>query len=441
MPAPECIQLLIKAPWIIPIIPEDRVFENCAIAVNSGKIIAIIPENEVKNRFIAKQTITLDNHIIMPGLINAHGHAAMSLFRGFADDLPLEPWLSDHIWPAETRWLDAEFVRDGTELAIAEMIKAGTTCYADMYFFPEESARAAQKSSIRTQITFPILDMASNWAQNAEEYLRKGLLLQDEYRNNDLITIGFGPHAPYTVSDEVLRKIAMLAQELEAPIHIHLHETAYEIEQSIKEYGMRPIERLMKLGLLSPLTQCVHMTQVNDSDIKHLQDSGAHLIHCPESNLKLASGFCPVSRLQKAGINVALGTDGAASNNDLDLFGELHTAALLGKAVAEDASACNAFGMLQMATLNGARALGIEDITGSLEPGKAADIIALNVDDLATLPIHNPVSTLVYNNRKATVSHVWVKGKALLLSGHLQTLNERELKTRARAWQKKIKNG
>lgn len=438
MPAQENIQLIIKAPWIIPVIPEDRILKNCAVAVNNGKIIGIIPEGEASSRFLAKQTITLDNHILMPGLINAHGHAGMSLFRGLADDLPLETWLTDHIWPAESRWLTPEFVRDATECAIAEMIQTGTTCYADMYFFPEESARAAQKSSIRAQLTFPILDAASNWAKNAEESLRKGLLLQDEYRNNSSITVGFGPHAPYTVSDTILRKIAMLAQELEAPIHIHLHETAQEIEESIQVHGMRPIERLAKLGLLSPLTQCAHMTQMNDHDIELLTSTGAHVIHCPESNLKLASGFCPVHRLQKAGVNVAIGTDGAASNNDLDLFGELQTAALLGKAVAQDASACNAHEMLRMATINGARALGINEITGSLEPGKAADIIAINVDELSTLPLHNPASALVYNNRNAKVTHVWVNGKALLLSGHLQTLNELELKSRARAWQQKM---
>ncbi len=434
----ETVQLLIKAPWILPVIPQNRIFENCAIAVNGGKIVAILPENEAIKRFNPKQTIHLEHHILMPGLINAHGHAAMTLLRGYADDLSLEPWLTEHIWPAESRWLDADFVRDGTELAIAEMIKTGTTCYSDMYFFPEAAAPVIQKSSIRAQITFPILDIATNWAQDAEECFSKGLALHDEYRNDDLITVGFGPHAPYTVSDGVLSKVATLAQELDAPIQIHLHETAHEIEESLKLHEQRPSERLFNLGLMTPATQCVHMTQINDLDIELLIKSGAHVIHCPESNLKLASGFCPIAKLSNHGINVALGTDGAASNNDLDLFGELQTAALMGKAIAEDPAACSAHEMLAMATINGARALGIEDLTGSLEPGKAADIIAISLDELSSIPIHNPASTLVYSNRRTPVTHSWVNGRALLLSGHLQTLNEQDIKTRATHWFKKM---
>ncbi|HEY7886289.1 MAG TPA: amidohydrolase family protein, partial [Cellvibrionaceae bacterium] len=317
MAAVQPARVLIKARWIIPVIPEGRVFENCALVIQGNDIAAILPAEEAEKRYKAEQTISLDNHLLIPGLINAHGHAAMSLLRGFAEDLPLETWLEDHIWPLEGRHVDARFVEDGTELAIAEMIKSGTTCFADMYFYPEAVARVAQRTHMRCQIAFPVMELETHWARSSDECIEKGLALRDEYRGDELIRIAFGPHAPYSLGDEALKKIAILAQELEAPIHIHLHETASEIEQSQREHDMRPSQRLAQLGLMSVLTQCVHMTQIDESDIELLQNCGAHVIHCPESNAKLASGFCPVALLQQKGINVALGTDGAASNNDL----------------------------------------------------------------------------------------------------------------------------
>lgn len=438
MSLPQPVRLLVKARWIIPVVPENRILENCAIAVNNGLIVALLPQDEAEKRFVAEQTINLGNHIVIPGLINAHGHAAMSLLRGYADDQPLPKWLKDHIWPAENQWVSEEFVRDGTALAIAEMIKSGTTCFADMYFYPEQVAQQAQQAHIRAQIAFPVFDAATAWGQGPDEYFAKGLALHDDFRSSNLINIGFGPHAPYTISDTPLQKIAMLAQEINAPIHIHLHETAGEVSDSIRQYGKRPIQRLMDLGALSPLTQCVHMTQIDDSDIELLRQSGAHVIHCPESNLKLASGFCPVQQLQQAGINVALGTDSAASNNDLDLFGEMKIAALLAKAVAADATALDAHSALRMATINGAKALGLDEQTGSLEVGKAADICAVDMSELEAQPLYNPVSQLVYTNSAHRVSHVWAGGKALLLSRQLQTLNERELLAKARWWRQQI---
>lgn len=438
MSAPQPIRLLIKARWIIPVVPENRVLENCAIAINNGKIVALLPQDEADKRFSAEQSINLSNHILIPGLINAHGHAAMSLLRGYADDKPLQEWLSKHIWPAESQWVSEEFVRDGSALAIAEMIKSGTTCFADMYFYPEQTAQLAQQAHMRSQITFPILDFPTAWGQGPDDYFAKGLALHDTFRTSSLVRIGFGPHAPYTLSDAPLQKIAILAQELEAPIQIHLHETAKEVADSIEHFGKRPSQRLMDLGLLSPLTQCVHMTQVDDADIELLQQTGAHVIHCPESNLKLASGFCPVHKLQQAGINVALGTDGAASNNNLDMFSAMKIAALLAKAVAEDASALNAHASLRMATFNGAQALGLDDIVGSLEVGKAADITAVDMSELEAQPLYDPASQLVYTQNAHRVSHVWVAGKALLLSRQLQTLNERELLAKARWWRQQI---
>lgn len=432
------IDLIIKARWIIPVVPENRVLEDCALAIDKGRILALVPNDDAERRFTAAKTVDLNNHVLIPGLVNAHGHAAMTLLRGYADDQPLHAWLNDHIWPTENRWVDKEFVRDGTQLAMAEMIKTGTTCFADMYFFPEQAAQVCLDAKMRSQISFPIFDFATPWGVGADDYFNKGLALHDSLRAADLVTIAFGPHAPYTVSDAPLQKIAVLAQEMDMPVHIHLHETAYEVEESIKQYGKRPTQRLMEIGLLSPLTQCVHMTQITDADIALLQQTGAQVIHCPESNLKLASGFCPIDKLMKARINVALGTDGAASNNDLDLFSELKTAALLAKAVAGDAAALDAHTALRMATLNGAKALGMDEKIGSLEVGKLADLTAVDLSGLGTQPLYNPASQLVYTHSGQSVSHVWVQGKALLLNRQLQTLDEREILGKANWWRKQI---
>lgn len=432
------VDLLIKARWIIPVVPEGRVLENCALAIQDGKILAIIPNDGAEQRYQASKVVTLASHVVIPGLVNAHGHAAMSLLRGYADDHPLQSWLSDHIWPVEGRWVSEDFVRDGTELAIAEMIKSGTSCFADMYFYPEQAAQACLDAGIRSQLAFPILDFPTAWGLGPDDYLTKGLGLHDTFRSNHLINVAFGPHAPYTVSNGPLEKIAILAHEMDMPIHIHLHETAQEIADSLNQHGCRPSQRLMDLGLLSPLTQAVHMTQVDSLDISLLKSSGTHVIHCPESNLKLASGFCPVARLINEGINVALGTDGAASNNDLDLFSELKTAVLVAKAVAGDATAVDAHTALRMATLNGARALGLDEQIGSLEIGKSADITAVDLGSLEMQPIYNPASQLVYTHAGQSVTHVWVEGKALLKDGILQTLNERELLGKAHWWRKQI---
>ncbi|WP_111640565.1 TRZ/ATZ family hydrolase [Marinimicrobium alkaliphilum] len=439
MPSPEPTSLLIKARWIIPVEPAQRVFENCALAISDGVIQAVVPQREAEKRFQADTTINLGHHVLLPGLVNAHSHAAMSLLRGYADDLPLKTWLEQHIWPAESRWLSEDFVRDGTGLAMAEMVKTGTTCFADMYYFGEQVAQAAQQARMRCHVAFSVLDFATPGGSGPDDYIRKGLALRDEYRNNDLIQVGFGPHAPYTLSDEPLRKIAMLANETDTAIHIHLHETAQEVADSIAKYGMRPLERLHKLGLLTPSTQCVHMTQINDSDTQLLRDSGAHVVHCPTANLKLASGFCPVHALQSAGINVALGTGGAASNNALDMFSELRLAALLAKGVSGDATALDAHAALRMATLDGARALGLDNTIGSLEVGKSADLIAVDLSHTGAQPVHQPASQLVYTASGQHVSHAWVAGRALMLSGQLQTLNERELTGKARWWQEQMK--
>ena len=435
------IDLLINSRWIIPVVPENRVFENCALAIDQQKIVGIYPQAEAQSKFDALSVVDLADHILMPGLVNAHGHAAMSLLRGYADDLPLQPWLEEHIWPVEARVLSAEFVADGTNLAMAEMIKTGTTCFADMYFFADTVAEQVQRSGMRSQIGFTVFDFPTAGGKDPDDYIHKGLQLRDTYKGDGLIKIACAPHAPYTVGDETMRRIATYANELDMPVHIHCHETAQEVADSLKLYGCRPLQRLDDLGVLLPQTQLVHMTQIDDEDIRLIQDNNCHVVHCPESNLKLASGFCPVGKLIDAGINVAIGTDSAASNNDLDLFGELKTAALLAKAVADDASVLDAHAALRMATINGAKALGWDDQIGSLEAGKSADMIAVEISSLSQNPLYNPASQLVYSNAGSQVTHSWVAGKALLRERSLVTLDEENLIRRADAWRNQISPG
>lgn len=429
------VDTLIKAGWMMTVDPDFRILENHVLAMKAGRIVAI---SDDAMQFTAEQTLDLPGHILMPGLVNAHGHAAMSLFRGLTDDLPLMDWLNHYIWPAEQQYVDARFVHDGTQLAIAEMLLSGTTTFSDMYFFPEVVAEMVQQSGIRAQLSFPIFDIASNWGRNAEEYLQKGLNIMQQYQGHERLRIAFGPHAPYTIGNEPLTKIARLASEHNACIQMHLHETAFEIDSALKEYGQRPLQRMADIGLLGPHFQAVHMVHLNDDDIRLVADSGSHIIHCPESNLKLASGFCPVQDCLNAAINIALGTDGAASNSDLDLLGEMRTGALLAKAVANDAAALNARTAIEMATINGARALAIDDITGSLETGKAADIIAIDCSGIGQLPLHHPLSQLVYTNISHKVSHSWVNGQLLLDNYQLTTIDTRQCQANARHWQQQL---
>ena len=435
---PTKIDLLINCPWIIPIVPQDRVLRNCALAIDAEKIIGIFPQAEAAKRFDAVEVQNLDSHVLMPGLVNAHGHGAMTLLRGYADDLPLRPWLENHIWPAESAHVSEEFVRDGSKIAMAEMIASGTTCFADMYFFHQAIAEEVRSAGMRSQIGFTVLDFPTPYGKDAGDYIHKGLSLHDKYSGQSLIKVACAPHAPYSVSDPAMQVISTYANELDMPVHIHCHETAEEITESLTNYGCRPLQRLKNLGLLLPQTQLVHMTQVDAEDIVLIQDHNCHVVHCPESNMKLASGFCPVGQLIDAGINVALGTDGAASNNDLDMFGELKTAALLTKAVAQDAAKLDAHAALRMATINGAKALGWDDQIGSLEAGKSADIIAIEINSITQQPLYNPASQLVYTNSGSQVTHSWVAGKPLLENRVLITLNQSELIQSARDWRNKI---
>lgn len=436
------IDTLIHAKWVIPVEtksePDSTIFNDYSVAVDKGRIIELLPSVEAEQKYQANETHQLKNHALFPGLINTHGHAAMTLMRGLADDLPLMTWLNDHIWPTEAKWVSNEFVYDGSLIACAEMLRGGTTCFTDMYFFPEEVARAAEKAQIRTTLGLIVIDFPSAYAQDAEEYIEKGLALHDQLRGNPLIKTSFAPHAPYTVADEALIKISTLAEELDIPIQIHLHETEDEVNQAVSATGKRPIQRLEELGLLSSRLLAVHMTQLRDEEIEILKTHGVHVVHCPESNLKLASGFCPVQKLADTEINVALGTDGAASNNDLDMFSEMRTTALLAKAVAKDASAVSAEQALRMATINGAKALGLDKEIGSLEVGKASDIIAVDFSAIETMPMYNPVSQLVYAASRQQVSDVWVAGNHVVKQHTLITLDTEQLCQIAQQWQNKI---
>ncbi|MGC8121205.1 TRZ/ATZ family hydrolase [Marinobacter sp. VGCF2001] len=428
----------INARWLIPVEPFGTVLEHQAVILQGSRILAILPQPEADQHYRTRETLDLHQHVVLPGLINLHGHTAMSLFRGMADDLPLMTWLNEHIWPAEGRFVSEQFVADGTRLAMAEMLRTGTTTFSDMYFFPEITAQAAHDTGMRAQTCFPLMDMPTVWGSGPEDYLHKGADLIEQWRGDDFIMPAIGPHAPYTVSDAPLTSAVQLAQQTGAAIQLHLHETAFEVTEAIKNSGKRPLARMAELGVLGPNTQCVHMTQIDDTDLAQLEASGAHVVHCPESNLKLASGFCPVQQLLDQGVNVTIGTDGAASNNDLDLFGELKTAAMVAKAVAGDAAALSAHRALEMATLSGARALGRDHDMGSLVAGKLADLIAVDLSDPYLQPVYDPASHLVYSNHGRAVSHSWIHGVPQLQDGKLTRIDVPDLVLRVNEWRTQI---
>jgi 5-methylthioadenosine/S-adenosylhomocysteine deaminase len=431
------VSLQINARWIITVDSDNNVLENHAVIIQDDILLDILPQQQA-NKYTPSNIIHLNDHALAPGFVNAHTHAAMSLLKGLADDLPLDEWLNEHIWPAETELADAAFVRDGSELAIAEMIKGGTTCFNDMYFFIDQTALAAEQVGIRACLGIPIIDFPTRWAKDLDEYISKGLAVHERFNGNELISFTFAPHAPYTVCDESLKTLQPIMDELGLPMHIHAHETNLEVEQSIAEHGASPIERLNKLGLLNPDLMAVHMTALSDADIQLIIEHRVNIIHCPESNLKLASGFCPISKLLQLGINVAIGTDGSASNNDIDMLGETRTAALLAKGVAKKADALPAHQALRMATLNGAKALGMDHKIGSLEIGKQADLFAINLNHLETQPIYDVISTLIYSANRSQISDVWVAGKQLMQNHELTTINETNLLKKAQQWQGKI---
>jgi len=403
---PSAVDLLIEVRWLVPVEPHGVVLEHHAVVIEGERVAGILPIADARKRYAPRERVELTEHVLMPGLVNAHTHNPMTLMRGLADDLPLMRWLQDHIWPAEAKAISPEFVRDGVELAIAEMLRGGTTCCNENYFFPDVQAATYRRLGFRAMVALPIIEFPSAWAKSRDEYFDKGLAVHDEFRGEALIGTSLGPHAPYTVSDESFERIRVLADQLDIPVHLHLHETAQEVEDAKREHGARPFARMQALGLVNDHLIAVHMTQLTDAEIAACAEAGVSVAHCAESNLKLASGFCPAEKLRRAGVNLALGTDGCASNNDLDMFGEMRTAALLAKAVANDASALDAASALHAATLGGAKALGWNERIGSIEVGKQADLVAVRLDEIETQPMYSVISQLVYAAGRQQVSDV-----------------------------------
>ena len=434
---------LLSARWVIPVEPAGTVLEDHCVALRDGAIEAVLPRVAAEARFSSYEKVDLGEHALIPGLVNAHTHAAMSLMRGLADDLPLMRWLEEHIWPAETKHVTPQFVKDGTLLACAEMLRGGVTCFNDMYFFPAAALEAALEAGMRISVGMIVFDFPSAYGSDPDDYLAKGLALRDRWREHPLVSFCLAPHAPYTVSDNTFHKIAKLAGEVDVPVHIHLHETADEIARSVAEHGVRPMERLQRLGLLGPGLIAVHAVHLTDAEIALLAAHGASVAHCPSSNLKLASGFAPVAKMAAAGINLAIGTDGAASNNRLDMFEEMRLAALLAKAVSGDAEAMPAHAALRAATLGGAAALALETRIGSISPGKAADLVAVHLAGPELSPCYDPVSHLVYAAGRQHVSDVWVAGSHLLRAGTFPDLDHnspfRGLDTRGKLWQNSLR--
>ncbi|UCV27228.1 TRZ/ATZ family hydrolase [Ferribacterium limneticum] len=434
---PEIIDLLIEARWIATVDP-DEVLKNHSLAIHNGRILAILPTGEARIRYAPQKTSILQDHILIPGLINLHTHAAMSLMRGIADDLPLMEWLQKHIWPTEAAHLSPQFVYDGTRLACAEMLKGGITCFNDMYFFPDAAATAASEFGMRAMLGITTLEFPTPYASDAADYINKGLAVREAWHNNPLIGFCLAPHAPYTVSDSTFERILTLSEQLNLPVHCHIHETQQEIDENVKQHKQRPLARLHKLGILGPNFIGVHAVHLNDDDLQLLADTGCNIAHCPTSNLKLASGFAPVAKMRQFGINVGLGTDGAASNNRLDLFGEMRLAALLAKGLTGDASVMPARKILRMATLNAAHALGLGNEVGSISPGKSADLCAVTLGELETRPCFDPVSHLVNVAGRESVTHVWVAGKCCVDDKSLLKHDQNDLESAIALWQNSL---
>ena len=437
------VDTLIHARWVVPVVPRTAVLERHAIAIAEGRIVGVLPSAEAAQRYRAADVQTLDAHAVTPGLVNCHTHAAMALLRGVGDDLPLMRWLKERIWPLETALMSAEFVHDGTQLAALEMLRSGTTTCSDMYFYPEAAIRALRSFGMRAVAGIIAIEFPTAYAADAEDYLRKGLATRDAFRNDPLVSFTLAPHAPYTVADQTLKRIAVLAEELDLPIHTHVHETDDEITESIARHGCRPLGRLDRLGIVSERLIAVHAVHLNEYEIALLAKRGASVAHCPASNLKLGSGLASIAKLAAAGVNIAIGTDGAASNNRVDMLAELRLAALLAKGVASDASAFSAPEALESATLGGACALGLERRIGSIEVGKEADLVAFDLSAVETQPLYDVVSQIVYAAGREHVSDVWVAGNPVVRKrqalANIDGALEKNLMASIGAWQNRCR--
>jgi 5-methylthioadenosine/S-adenosylhomocysteine deaminase len=434
----EAIDLLIDARWVIPVNPAGLALEHHSVAVRDGRIVAVLPSAQAHAAYAADERVALPRHALIPGLVNLHTHASMALMRGLADDMALMQWLQDHIWPAEARHVSPQFVHDGTLLACAEMLRGGVTCFNEMYFYPGDAARAALAMGMRAALGLIVIDFPTAYASDAEDYVAKGLALRDELGEQPLLSFCMAPHAPYTVSDKTFSRLITLAEELDLPVHMHVHETRDEIARSIAEHGMRPLERLHRLGLVGPNLIAVHAIHLTQEEIALLVRNGSSVAHCPSSNLKFANGLAPVARMLDQGINIGLGTDGSASNNRLDLFQEMRLAALLAKGLSGDAHALPAQKALAMATLDGARALRLDHAIGSIEPGKFADLTAVEFAPPEMLPCYDPISHLVYAAGRENVSQVWVGGRLLVDERMLKSRPKNDLENLVVLWQNRL---
>ena len=423
---------------LVPVRPRLQVLEQMAVVVEGELITAVLPRTRALAMYESASRIELPDHVLVPGFINMHTHSAMSLLRGYADDLNLQVWLNEHIWPVEKAFLGPDFVHDGSRLAIAEMLRGGTTFFNDLYFYPEVTAATAVEAGIRACIGLPVINVPTIWADNEHEYIEKGLEVCASWQGEPLISTAFAPHAPYSVGDAALERIAELSAASDMRVHMHVLESGWEVEESLRQHGKPTLERLNDTGLLNERLLAVHMTQLNGTDLEALSETAVNVIHCPESNLKLGNGICPLARLLDHNINVALGTDGAASNNDLDLLGESRTAALLAKGYSADPCVATAFQALEMLTINAARALGKADQLGSVEAGKLADLCAIRLDALQTTPMYDVVSHLIYAASSQQVSHVWVAGQLLLENGQLLRMDSADIINRAQHWAERI---
>ncbi len=435
MPTP--IDLRLDARWVVPIVPTG-VLHGHAVLVDGGRIVAVCPAPIADRDYIARETVALPSHVLLPGLVNAHVHGGMSLLRGIADDIALKPWLEQHVWPLEGRFVGPDFVHDGTLLAAAEMLRAGITCCSDMYFFPDGAARAYHASGMRAVLGLPVLDFPTPYAADADACLQAGLAARDAWKSEARLGFSLAPHAPYTVGDESWGKIVMYAGQLDLAIQTHLLEAGDERAESLARFGLAPLQRLDRLGATGPGFIAIHGVQLDAADIDLLAAQHCHVVHCPTSNLKLANGVAPIDTLLRHGVNVALGTDGAASNNRLDVFSEARLAALIAKAATGDAATMSAPTVLRMATLGGATALGMEDDVGSLEAGKHADLIAVNLGGLEHGPCYDALSHLIHVTGRDQVSDVWVAGERLLAERVLTRVDTRDLAARVRFWQERM---
>ncbi len=428
--------LVLSPRLLLPVAPANRVLSDVSVAVRDATIVALGPRDELLARYPGARHLDLDRQLLMPGLVNAHGHLAMTLLRGLGESEALDAWLKNTIWPLEARWIGSEFVRDGTRLAVAEMLASGTTTAADMYYFPDVAAAVCRQAGFRLQAAFPIIEMANSYASDAAECLAKGLALHDQYRSDDLVTTCFGPHSAYTVEQATLERVAMLADELDAGVQIHLHETAAEVAAAKTARGGTWIQLLDAIGLLNENLQAVHMTALTDAEIELVAARGVGVAHCPHSNMKLASGVCPVPKLRAAGAVIGLGTDGAASNNGLDLFAEARLATLLAKSANADPTVLPAADAVAMATIGGARLLGLDDQVGSIEPGKRADLIAVDLQRPAMQPLHDAHAQLVHCAPRVT--HTFINGRLVFEDGVYHTLDVDEILHRAELWRARL---